>query len=167
VTRRDRGTARVDRLPTFADGAHLSRDRPADTSRMAESKSVWLSNDFKAHLEKGSKRRAATSIAWMPFPNERPPSRRIRLECDWTSPSCRIARNPQRRLLRWIPVSSRNPSSTLRPRATVCGVTRGNVAEQAATALVAFLTVLLSVRTIGYRGEQLRQRRERGSCQPS
>ena len=33
-------------------------------------------------------------------------------------------------------------------------VTRGNIAELAATAFVALLIVLLSIRTIGYRGEQ-------------
>ena len=38
--------------------------------------------------------------------------------------------------------------------ASACAVTRGNIAELAATALVALLIVLLSVRTIGYRGER-------------
>ena len=41
-----------------------------------------------------------------------------------------------------------------RSKATVCAVTRGNIAEIAATAFVALFIVLLSVRTIGYRGEQ-------------
>jgi hypothetical protein len=36
----------------------------------------------------------------------------------------------------------------------VYAVTRGNIAELAATAFVALLIVLLSVRTIGYRSEQ-------------
>jgi hypothetical protein len=36
----------------------------------------------------------------------------------------------------------------------VYAVTRGNIAELAATAFVALLIVLLSVRTVGYRGEQ-------------
>jgi hypothetical protein len=43
---------------------------------------------------------------------------------------------------------------TPRSEATVCAVTRGNITEPAATAFVALLTVLLSVRTIGYSGEQ-------------
>ena len=43
---------------------------------------------------------------------------------------------------------------TPRSKATICAVTRGNIAELAATTFVALLIVLLSVRTIGYRGEQ-------------
>ena len=43
---------------------------------------------------------------------------------------------------------------TPRSEATLCAVTRGNIAELAATAFVPLLIVLLSVRTIGYRGEQ-------------
>lgn len=43
---------------------------------------------------------------------------------------------------------------TPRSEATVYAVTRGNIAELAATAFVALLLVLLSIRTIGYRGEQ-------------
>jgi hypothetical protein len=43
---------------------------------------------------------------------------------------------------------------TPRLKATVCAVTRGNIAELAATAFVALFIALLSVRTIGYRGEQ-------------
>jgi hypothetical protein len=43
---------------------------------------------------------------------------------------------------------------TPRSEATVYEVTKGNIAKQAATALVALLIVLLSVRTMGYRGEQ-------------
>src|SRR5437667_6882404 len=46
------------------------------------------------------------------------------------------------------------PPPTPRSEATVCAVTGGNIAELAATAFVAPLVVLLSVRTIGYRGEQ-------------
>jgi hypothetical protein len=46
------------------------------------------------------------------------------------------------------------PPPTPRSEATVCAVTGGNIAELAATAFVAPLIVLLSVRTIGYRGEQ-------------
>ena len=46
------------------------------------------------------------------------------------------------------------PPPTPRSEATVCAVTGGNIAELAATAFVALLIVLLSVRTIGYRGEQ-------------
>ncbi len=45
------------------------------------------------------------------------------------------------------------PPPTPRSEATVCAVTGGNIAELAATAFVALLIVLLSVRTIGYRGE--------------
>ena len=41
---------------------------------------------------------------------------------------------------------------TPRLEATVCAVTKGNIAELAATAFVALLIVLLPVRTIGYRG---------------
>jgi len=43
---------------------------------------------------------------------------------------------------------------TPRSEATVCAVTKGNISELAATVFVALLIVLLSVRTIGYRGEQ-------------
>jgi hypothetical protein len=45
---------------------------------------------------------------------------------------------------------------TPRSEATVFGVTRGNIAELAATAIVALLIVLvlLSLRTIGYKGKQ-------------
>ena len=43
---------------------------------------------------------------------------------------------------------------TPRPEATVCAVTGGKVAERAETAFVALVIVLLSVQTIGYRGEQ-------------
>ena len=43
---------------------------------------------------------------------------------------------------------------TPRSEATVCAVTKGNIAELAASAFVALLVVLLSVRTIGYKGEQ-------------
>ena len=43
---------------------------------------------------------------------------------------------------------------TPRSEATVCVVTWGNIAEPAATAFVALLIALLSVRTIGYSGEQ-------------
>jgi hypothetical protein len=43
---------------------------------------------------------------------------------------------------------------TPRSEATVCAVTRGNIREPAATAFVALLIVLLSVRTIGHSGEQ-------------
>src|SRR5437016_8886002 len=39
-----------------------------------------------------------------------------------------------------------------RSKATVCAVTTGNIAELAA--LIALLVVLLSIRTIGYKGEQ-------------
>jgi hypothetical protein len=46
------------------------------------------------------------------------------------------------------------PPLTPRSEATVYAVTGGNIAELAATAFVALLIVLLSVRTIGYRGEQ-------------
>jgi hypothetical protein len=46
------------------------------------------------------------------------------------------------------------PPPTSRSEATVCAVTGGNIAELAGTAFVALLIVLLSVRTIGYRGEQ-------------
>ena len=46
------------------------------------------------------------------------------------------------------------PPPTPRSEATVCAVTGGNIAELAARAFVAFLIVLPSVRTIGYRGEQ-------------
>jgi hypothetical protein len=47
-----------------------------------------------------------------------------------------------------------SPPPTPRSEATVCAVTGVNIAELAATAFVAPLIVLLSVRTIGYRGEQ-------------
>ncbi len=43
---------------------------------------------------------------------------------------------------------------TPRSEATVCAVTRGNIAELAAINFVALLIALLSVRTIGYTGEQ-------------
>jgi hypothetical protein len=43
---------------------------------------------------------------------------------------------------------------TPRSEATVCAVTMGNMAELVATVSVALLIVLLSARTIGYRGEQ-------------
>jgi hypothetical protein len=43
---------------------------------------------------------------------------------------------------------------TPRSEATVFGVTRGNIAELAATAFVALLIVLLSLRTIGSKGKQ-------------
>ena len=43
---------------------------------------------------------------------------------------------------------------TPRSEATVCAVTKGNIAELAASAFVALLVVLLSVRAIGYKGEQ-------------
>ena len=46
------------------------------------------------------------------------------------------------------------PPPTPRSEPTVSAVTGGNIAELAATAFVAPLVVLLSVRTIGYRGEQ-------------
>jgi hypothetical protein len=46
------------------------------------------------------------------------------------------------------------PPPTPRSEATVCAVTGGNIAELAATAFVALLIVLLSVRTIGYIGKQ-------------
>ena len=46
------------------------------------------------------------------------------------------------------------PPPTPRSEATVCAVTGGNIAGLAATTFVALLIVLLSVRTIGYRGEQ-------------
>ena len=46
------------------------------------------------------------------------------------------------------------PPPTPRSGGTVCAVTGGNIAELAATAFVAPLVVLLSDRTIGFRGEQ-------------
>src|SRR4051812_17696671 len=48
------------------------------------------------------------------------------------------------------------PPPTPRSEATVCTMTGGNIPEPAATAIVALLIVLLSVRTIGNRGEQCR-----------
>ena len=41
-----------------------------------------------------------------------------------------------------------------RPEATVCTVPRGNIAELIATALSPYSLFLLSLRTMGYRGEQ-------------
>jgi hypothetical protein len=43
-----------------------------------------------------------------------------------------------------------NPPS----KATVCAMTKGNIAELAAIALSRYSLFLLSIRTIGYRGEQ-------------
>jgi hypothetical protein len=43
---------------------------------------------------------------------------------------------------------------TPRSKATVCTVTRGNIGKLVATAFARLLIVLLSVRTIGYTGEQ-------------
>jgi hypothetical protein len=43
---------------------------------------------------------------------------------------------------------------TPRSETTVCAVTMGNMAELVATVSVALLIVLLSARTIGYRGQQ-------------
>src|SRR5258707_6351328 len=41
-----------------------------------------------------------------------------------------------------------------RSKPTICAVTRGNIAELAATTFVALIIALLSVRTIEYTGEQ-------------
>ena len=50
-------------------------------------------------------------------------------------------------------------SPTPRSEATVCEVTKGNIAELAATTFVAQLIVLLSVRTMGYQRRTVQRRR--------
>ena len=49
---------------------------------------------------------------------------------------------------------------TPRSKATICAVTRGNIAELAATAFVALLIVLLSVRNDRIQRRTVQRRRE-------